>query len=416
LNSPVIGAAAPASLERSIPDCLRKDQHRLKRALERLRGETKAGKDVAAHLNDVQTRIAESMAARQARAASVPAFDYPMDLPVAGKKDEILAAILKNQVVIVCGETGSGKTTQLPKICLEAGRGVSGYIGHTQPRRIAARSVAARIAEELRQPLGQAVGYKVRFHDHTSPDSLIKLMTDGILLAETQHDRFLDQYDTLIIDEAHERSLNIDFLLGYMKWLLPRRPDFKLIVTSATIDPVRFSRHFNDAPIINVSGRTYPVEIRYRPMLVESDAEDETGDELQRGILAAVDELHRDTKGDILIFLIGERDIRETAESLRKHHPVDCEILPLYSRLSVAEQDRVWNVREVSGLRRDVECTLWSMDQLGNPVASKYDRPERPGDAALYVEVSRSVPNGAYGLTCFLPPHSGIFSYRVDEY
>ncbi|QSA99042.1 ATP-dependent RNA helicase HrpA [Methylococcus sp. EFPC2] len=342
------------AFEEQLGACLRKDQHRCRRTIDRLRNDLKSGKDIAAQLAELQSRLAESAAARKARAASVPALDYPPDLPVSGKKDEILEAILNNQVVIVCGETGSGKTTQLPKICLEAGRGVTGYIGHTQPRRIAARSVAARIAEELRQEIGKAVGYKVRFHDHTSPDSLIKLMTDGILLAETQNDRFLDQYDTLIIDEAHERSLNIDFLLGYMKWLLPRRPDFKLIVTSATIDPERFSRHFGDAPIINVSGRTYPVEIRYRPMLVEADAEDETGDELQRGILSAVDELYRDTKGDILIFLIGERDIRETAESLRKHHPGDCEILPLYSRLSVAEQDRVFRPH---GKRRVVLAT-----------------------------------------------------------
>jgi ATP-dependent helicase HrpA len=333
-------AALLRRLERSLNDCLRKDQHRLRRSLDRIRNELKAGKETG-DLTKLSDRIAQSAAARQARAAGVPALNYPPDLPVAERKDEILQAILKHQVVIVCGETGSGKTTQLPKICLEAGRGLSGFIGHTQPRRIAARSVAARIAEELQQPLGQAVGYKVRFHDHTAEDSLVKLMTDGILLAETQNDRFLDQYDTLIIDEAHERSLNIDFLLGYMKWLLPRRPDFKLIVTSATIDPERFSRHFNDAPIINVSGRTYPVEIRYRPIL-QDEEEDETGDELQRGILAAVDELHRETRGDILIFLIGERDIRETAESLRKHHPEDCEILPLYARLSNAEQEQIF--------------------------------------------------------------------------
>ena len=330
-------------LEQQIPLSLRKDQHRIRRGLDRLKAEQKSGKDIAKPLADLQNRLTESCAARQARANSLPVVEYPGDLPVAERKDDILKAILGHQVVIVCGETGSGKTTQLPKICLEAGRGVAGYIGHTQPRRIAARSVANRIAEELKQPLGKAVGFKIRFSDHTSPESLIKLMTDGILLAETQNDRFLDQYDTLIIDEAHERSLNIDFLLGYMKWLLPRRPDFKLIVTSATIDPERFSRHFNDAPIINVSGRTYPVEIRYRPVEVEEDDnEDETSNELQRGILAAVDELHRESVGDILVFLIGERDIRETAESLRKHHPVDCEILPLYSRLSNAEQEQIF--------------------------------------------------------------------------
>jgi len=327
--------------EKRLPLTLRKDQHRLRRTLDRLKADHKAGKDIAAQWQELQAKLEESVDARKGRVDSIPDLEYPGDLPVAEKKEEILQAILKHQVVIVCGETGSGKTTQLPKICLEAGRGMAGYIGHTQPRRIAARSVANRIAEELKQPMGKAVGYKVRFHDHTNPDSLIKLMTDGILLAETQNDRFLDQYDTLIIDEAHERSLNIDFLLGYMKWLLPRRPDFKLIVTSATIDPERFSRHFDNAPIINVSGRTYPVEIRYRPIEL-AEEEDETSDELQRGILAAVDELHRETRGDILIFLIGERDIRETAESLRKHHPEDCEILPLYARLSAAEQEQIF--------------------------------------------------------------------------
>ncbi|MDD5035819.1 MAG: ATP-dependent RNA helicase HrpA, partial [Methylococcaceae bacterium] len=328
------------SHETLIPLSLRKDQHRFRRTLDRLRADAKAGKDINTPLEELQTRLSESVAARTARVAAIPELNYPEDLPVAEKKDEILKAILENQVVIVCGETGSGKTTQLPKICLEAGRGISGFIGHTQPRRIAARSVAARIAEELKQPLGHAVGYKVRFHDQTSPHSLIKLMTDGILLAETQHDRFLDQYDTLIVDEAHERSLNIDFLLGYLKWLLPRRPDFKLIVTSATIDPQRFSRHFNDAPIVEVSGRTYPVDIRYRPVACAED--DETEGEEQRAILQAVDELHRESPGDILIFLSGEREIRETAESLRKHHPVDCEILPLFSRLSNAEQEKIF--------------------------------------------------------------------------
>ncbi|MFM8332054.1 MAG: ATP-dependent RNA helicase HrpA, partial [Candidatus Methylumidiphilus sp.] len=327
--------------EKRLALALRKDQHRFRRTLDRLKADDKAGRDISQPLAELQSRMVESVAARTARAASVPALEYPGDLPVTERKDDIMRAILNNQVVIVCGETGSGKTTQLPKICLEAGRGVAGYIGHTQPRRIAARSVANRIAEEIKQPLGKAVGFKVRFSDHTSPESLIKLMTDGILLAETQNDKFLDQYDTLIIDEAHERSLNIDFLLGYMKWLLPRRPDFKLIVTSATIDTERFSQHFNNAPIINVSGRTYPVEIRYRP-IVQAEEGDETGDELQRGILAAVDELHRESTGDILVFLIGERDIRETAESLRKHHPVDCEILPLYSRLSNAEQEAIF--------------------------------------------------------------------------
>ena len=229
----------------------------------------------------------------------------------------------------------------MPKICLEAGRGVAGVIGHTQPRRIAARAVASRIAEELNTPLGQLVGYKLRFQDHSRPEGLIKLMTDGILLAETQGDRFLDAYDTIIIDEAHERSLNIDFLLGYLKWLLPKRPDLKLVITSATIDPERFSKHFGDAPIINVSGRSYPVEVRYRPVELDEE-DDETAAGEQDAILSAVDELWREQAGDILVFLSGEREIRETAESLRKHHPQGCEVLPLYSRLSQEEQQRVF--------------------------------------------------------------------------
>jgi ATP-dependent helicase HrpA len=196
---------------------------------------------------------------------------YPEELPVSAQREAIRRAIEQHPVVIVCGETGSGKTTQLPKICLEAGRGVGGRIGHTQPRRIAARTVAARIAEELQVPIGQFVGWKLRFQDRTRPDTVLKLMTDGILLAETQGDRLLRAYDTIIVDEAHERSLNIDFLLGYLKWLQPRRPDLKVIITSATIDPERFSRHFGDAPIINVSGRSYPVEMRYRPVVAEGD-------------------------------------------------------------------------------------------------------------------------------------------------
>jgi ATP-dependent helicase HrpA len=295
-------------------------------------------------------RLTES--ARAARAASVPVITYPEELPVSANRDEIREAIEKHPVVIVCGETGSGKTTQLPKICLEAGRGVAGVIGHTQPRRIAARSVAARIAEELGSPLGELVGYKMRFQDRTSPRGLIKIMTDGILLAETQGDRHLEAYDTIIVDEAHERSLNIDFLLGYLKWLLPRRPDLKVVITSATIDPERFSRHFDSAPIINVSGRSYPVEIRYRP--VQLDEDDETAVDEQTAILGAVDELWREGPGDILVFLSGEREIRETAESLRKHHPQGCEVLPLYSRLSQDEQQRVF---KRTGRRRVVLAT-----------------------------------------------------------
>src|SRR5215468_3617406 len=212
-------------------------------------------------------RAAARVAARAARRAAMPPITYPAELPVSQRRDEIAEVIRDHQVVVIAGETGSGKTTQIPKICLELGRGVDGQIGHTQPRRLAARTVAERIAEELGTPLGEAVGFKVRFTDQSGEDTLVKLMTDGILLAEIQQDRLLRQYDTLIIDEAHERSLNIDFLLGYLKQLLPRRPDLKVIITSATIDPERFSRHFGDAPIIEVSGRTYPVEMRYRPLV-----------------------------------------------------------------------------------------------------------------------------------------------------
>ncbi len=278
---------------------------------------------------------------RQLRRASVPVPQYDESLPVVQKRAEIAAAIAANQVIVLCGETGSGKTTQLPKICLGLGRGVDAMIGHTQPRRIAARSVATRISDELHSPLGQTVGFKIRFSDRLSDLTLIKLMTDGILLAETQTDRQLRAYDTIIIDEAHERSLNIDFLLGYLKQLLPRRPDLKVIVTSATIDPQRFSAHFNNAPIIEVSGRTYPVELRYRPLKHE-DPEIEDIEQID-GIIAAVDECAGGSAGDILIFLSGEREIRETAEALRKHHPPQTEILPLYARLSSDEQNRVFN-------------------------------------------------------------------------
>jgi len=253
------------------------------------------------------------------------------------KREEIAKAISSNQVVIVCGETGSGKTTQLPKICLDIGRGIHGLIGHTQPRRIAARATATRVAQELKTEPGGAVGYKIRFTDKVGPRSYIKIMTDGILLAETQGDRELRQYDTLIIDEAHERSLNIDFLLGYVKQLLPRRPDLKLVITSATIDAERFSKHFDGAPVIEVSGRLYPVEVRYHP--VESGDEDY---DLNEAISDAAEELAREGQGDVLVFLPGEREIREAAEALRKHHPPHTEILPLFARLSAEEQERIF--------------------------------------------------------------------------
>ncbi len=239
-------------------------------------------------------------------------------------------------MVVVCGETGSGKTTQLPKICLEIGRGLHGLIGHTQPRRIAARATATRISEELKSELGRHVGFKIRFTDKLTPSSYIKLMTDGILLAETQTDPLLRQYDTILIDEAHERSLNIDFLLGYLKQLLPKRRDLKVIVTSATLDAERFSKHFEGAPVIEVSGRLYPIETRYRPFDEKKDTD------LNDAIVDAVDEAHRTGPGDVLVFLPGEREIREAAEALRKHHPPGLEVLPLFARQTAVEQARVF--------------------------------------------------------------------------
>ncbi|PZR50480.1 ATP-dependent RNA helicase HrpA [Paraburkholderia fungorum] len=312
----------------------------------------------------------------------IPPITFPEALPVSGRREEIARAIAQNQVVIVCGETGSGKTTQLPKICLELGRGLgaggTGLIGHTQPRRIAASATGRRIAEELGTPFGEVVGYKVRFTDNLSPGASVKLMTDGILLAETQTDPLLKAYDTLIIDEAHERSLNIDFLLGYLKEILVKRPDLKLIVTSATIDADRFARHFGSdekpAPVIEVSGRLYPVEVRYRPVVEDSPAvkaaqgtstasrearerpktQRETDRDLMEAIVDAVDELCREGPGDVLVFLPGEREIRDAAEALRKHHPPHTEILPLFARLSAAEQERVFRT---SNARRIVLAT-----------------------------------------------------------
>ena len=291
----------------------------------------------------LQEQIDHSIARARRRRAALPTPRYPMDLPVSARRAEIAEAIRDNQVVILCGETGSGKTTQLPKICMELGRGALGIIGHTQPRRIAATSVAKRLSDELSLPLGREIGYKIRFGDKSSPDNLCRVMTDGVLLAETQGDRLLETYDTIIIDEAHERSLNIDFLLGYIRMILPKRPELKVIVTSATIDTDRFSKHFSDAPILTISGRTYPVETRYRmPMLEDGGA---TELDMQDSILAAVDECAGEGNGDILIFLSGEREIRETAENLAKHRSPGSErtaILPLYSRLSGAEQQRVF--------------------------------------------------------------------------
>ena len=272
----------------------------------------------------------------EARRAARPAISYDEALPINVRRAEIAEAIQKHQVVVICGETGSGKTTQLPKICLELGRGLKGLIGHTQPRRIAARATATRIAQELKSELGRYVGYKIRFTDKTSSESYIKLMTDGILLAETQTDPLLRQYDTILIDEAHERSLNIDFLLGYLKSVLARRQDLKLIVTSATLDAERFSKHFDGAPIIEVSGRLYPIETRYRPFDEKKDSD------LNDAIVDAVSEAHREGPGDVLVFLPGEREIREAAEALRKHHPPGLEVLPLFARQTAQEQSRVF--------------------------------------------------------------------------
>ncbi len=305
-----------------------RDAHRLAQRLRRARG-ARDRKQLVAQVEAAEQRVAR-------RAASVPKIEYPPELPVSQRRDEIAAAIRDHQVVIVAGETGSGKTTQLPKICLELGRGVRGAIGHTQPRRLAARTVAARIADELHTDIGKTVGFKVRFTDRAGEHTLVKLMTDGILLAEIATDPQLRQYDTIIIDEAHERSLNIDFLLGYLKRLLPGRPDLKVIITSATIDPERFAEHFDGAPVVEVSGRTYPVEVRYRPYGVDDDR-DQT-----EAICDAVRELRAEGPGDVLVFLSGEQEIRDTRDALAALDLPDTELLPLYARLSTAEQHRIF--------------------------------------------------------------------------
>ncbi|WP_411761815.1 ATP-dependent RNA helicase HrpA [Streptomyces tunisiensis] len=346
-SAPALGSLASRLSELSL-----RDAHRLGRRLEGAR-KIRKPEARAAVLGEIEAEVAaagERMAARRAR---VPEVRYPEQLPVSQKKDVIAEAIRDHQVVIVAGETGSGKTTQIPKICMELGRGVRGMIGHTQPRRIAARTVAERVAEELDTPLGEAVGWKVRFTDQVDPEAtFVKLMTDGILLAEIQTDRELRAYDTIIIDEAHERSLNIDFLLGYLAQLLPKRPDLKVVITSATIDPERFSRHFDDAPIIEVSGRTYPVEVRYRPLLKE-ESDDADRDQIT-AITDAVEELMAEGPGDILVFLSGEREIRDTADALNKKRYRSTEVLPLYARLSHAEQHRVF---QQHGGRRIVLAT-----------------------------------------------------------
>ena len=345
--------ATPASeqLLKNLDQAMYADRHRLRRQLHDLRKKAGAAPIDEERLAQWLERFQASAAKVEARRQSVPVMRYDDSLPIAAKRDEIKAALEKYQVLVIAGETGSGKTTQLPKICLEIGRGVHGLIGHTQPRRLAARSVATRVAEEIGTPLGELVGYQVRFEDQSKDSSLIKLMTDGILLAETQHDRFLERYDTIIVDEAHERSLNIDFLLGYLKTLLPRRPDLKVIITSATIDLERFSEHFNGAPIVEVSGRTFPVDTWYRPLAAETDEDgNRVEDDLtvDQGILAALDEIDAHERsigkrpGDVLVFLPGEREIRDAAEVLRKANLKFTEVLPLYARLTPAEQQKIF--------------------------------------------------------------------------
>ena len=336
------------SLFSQLNDIMRLDQRRLSARIHGI-GKIKSQEAQQAVADEIQQQIEQARLRVESRKSAVKnPIVFPESLPVSQRKAEIEKLLSEHQVIVVAGETGSGKTTQLPKMCLELGLGNFGTIGHTQPRRIAARSVAARIAEELQTELGDLVGYKVRFNDQISDNTQIKLMTDGILLAEIQTDRFLNQYSCLIIDEAHERSLNNDFILGYLKQLLPRRPDLKVIITSATIDVERFSKHFNNAPIIEVSGRTYPVEVRYRPVAEEDDQ-----DQLQ-GILNAVNELQAEGRGDILIFMNGEREIRDTAEALQKQNLKHTEILPLFARLSAQEQNKIFHP---SSLNRIVLAT-----------------------------------------------------------
>src|SRR5574337_395429 len=331
------------ALGRQLEAVSSRDLHRLRQRWHRLAREPDAGR-LAALAADIE----RSAARRRGRVAAKPRITLDVALPISARGDDIVALIRRHQVVVIAGETGSGKTTQLPKLCLAAGRGEAGMIGCTQPRRLAARSMARRVAEELGTAVGDLVGFQVRFNDQVSERSLIKFMTDGILLAETQSDPWLSAYDTLIIDEAHERSLNIDFLLGYLKRLAVKRPGLKIIVTSATIDTTRFAEHFGGAPVVEVEGRAYPVELRWRPVDTQSRS-------MQQGsaehIAAVLDEIsHDDPRGDVLVFLPGAREIRDSHQLLSRRQYRETEILPLYARLSAGDQDRVFT----SGVMRRV--------------------------------------------------------------
>ncbi len=368
-----------ADLHRRIDQCMQADRHRLRRRVKPAAGKSSDDKAAADLLKDID----DSFARCEARKFQRPKPVYPEELPVVQQRAEILESLKKHQVIIVCGETGSGKTTQLPKMCLEAGLGTSGFIGHTQPRRIAARSVSSRIASELNSTVGEAVGFKIRFTDQVGERTHIKLMTDGILLAEIQRDPFLNQYDAIIIDEAHERSLNIDFLLGYLKTLLPRRRDLKLIITSATIDPDRFSRHFDNAPIIFAEGRTYPVELRYEP-LADSEGDQLDDVDLPSAIVQACETLIKERQHDVLVFLPGERDIRELADLFSKSvssSPVlrGVEVVPLFSRLSNTEQNRIFqkHTRPRIVLSTNVAETSLTVPGIRSVVDAGYARMSR---------------------------------------
>ena len=347
---PLVPMPTLDEIDARIAEAMPGDRTRFRAQLRSMRQAAKAGKPFDRNLLRLTRELERSAGLFAARTRNVPAVTFAGDLPIHERIDEVAAAIRDNPVVILCGETGSGKSTQLPKIALSIGRGVGGVIGHTQPRRIAARSVAARVAQELKVPLGKQVGFKVRFADATGPETCVKLMTDGILLAETQGDRLLSAYDTIIVDEAHERSLNIDLLLGTLKRLLPRRPDLRVVVTSATIDVERFAGFFESggqpAPVISVEGRTYPVEVRYRPPVSDEDGDGEA--DPQRNLLAAIEDVCREGQGDALVFIPTEREIREVAKLLQgRTLPGDLggaasEILPLYGRLSAADQARVF--------------------------------------------------------------------------